>query len=506
MIKVIIADDEPFIRNCLVSEIDWQAHGFEVVKICKNGREVVESLEICQPDVIITDIKMPYMDGLELLSYIRNYDPTVHTLVISGYEEFEYVKHAIDCNADGYLLKPVNPDELLEKMCKIRDVVLREKQERARRNDPKYILTRIVGGEDVYENLDGVSERILEMDSQFYAVACIYLADSKSFALAAEALSSLEDGSQGIFFFRRIWRNHLLLVAAKTREDAQRRAEEVVLWAQNCLEERQLPDYRIAVSNICEGLDTIPYAMEEASRTMMLRSVVNSEKAFFSWRKYSVEYRPFREDINGIVQAIRKRNKTQVKLMLDAIFQLLERKRCSFHDIRMFAENMLYTLSEDEAFPAMAQHNENYAQGLMKIYLASEPEALHQALDEIIECLCGSSEVGRENSVEGLIRETKAYIQENIADTDLSLNKIARHFNHNPSYFCYVFSNACGMTLSKYISSVRVALAKQALKNTDRRILEICEQIGCLNPNYFGKIFKRETGLTPKEYRQKYRG
>lgn len=504
MVKVIIADDEPFIRECLVHGMDWEKNGFEVVGICKNGREVVQKLEEEAADVVITDIKMPYMNGIELLTHIHDHCPGVHTLVISGYEEFDYAKHAIDCNADGYLLKPIDPDELMEKMRGIAEEIRRERKERARRDDPHYLLQCAMNGEDVYDDWNEFGSMISELEEQFFAVALIHMWREPDAEPAFAALKSIEDPREGICFFPRVLQNSMFIVWSGNERLCREKLEQTVERASRTLEDRKIAEYHIAASHVRGGLESLAWLLEDSGRTMLLRSVVRSEKVFYSWNRYKVEYRPFREDIAAIVQAMRRRSKEQAEMILDAIFELFAREDCSFHDIQMFSENLLYTMSEDEAFSEIADRNEDDSNALMKIFLAGGIAELHAALKAIIGCAITRPRAP-EGTVENLVNEAKTFIRDNISDADLSLNRIAKHLNHNPSYFSYVFSNACGETLSHYITVARIERAKALLSGTDQRIVEICEATGYQNANYFGKIFKRETGYTPKVYRQIHR-
>ena len=113
MFKILIADDEPFTRRCIIHALPWEENGFSVVASCKNGKEAFEALEEYLPDIVITDVRMPIMDGLDLLKKIQASYPHICVIIISGFEEFDYVKTAMDYGAYGYVLKPLHPDELL---------------------------------------------------------------------------------------------------------------------------------------------------------------------------------------------------------------------------------------------------------------------------------------------------------------------------------------------------------------------------------------------------------
>ena len=174
-------------------------------------------------------------------------------------------------------------------------------------------------------------------------------------------------------------------------------------------------------------------------------------------------------------------------------------------DVQMFSENLLFALNENEHFSRIAETDEEYAEGCMKIFMAESPERIREGLEEIVHSLINRTG-SREGTVESLIENAKEYVRSNLRDPELSLNKVARYLNHNLSYFSYVFSNATNMTLSKYIIVQRMEAACDLLKNTDGRIAEVSEMVGYQNSNYFSKLFKREKGMTPKEYRQLYRG
>ena len=500
MIRVVLADDEPFARSCMLNNIDWKANGCEIAGVCKNGLEVIELLKTAQADVLVTDIKMPHMDGLELVKYIRDRQMDLRVIIISGYEEFEYAKRAIDYKVDGYLLKPIVPDELLEKIRQVGADIQEKRAQRAAEDMPRALFARALKSED-YE----IPADYAALEDWFYAVVCIHVNAGETPQAQNEMFTALEAPEAGVYYFKRIWNHSVFLAASADSAECRDRVEKLTADVSRVLEDAGMPGFNITTSNICAGLDSILCAHEEASKAMLLRGITGSGKTFFGWKHYKVEYRLFREDILAIDHEVRKGRLDSALSQLNAVFEHFARENCSMIDVQMFSENLLFALNENEHFSRIAETDEEYAEGCMKIFMAESPERIREGLEEIVHSLINRTG-SREGTVESLIENAKEYVRSNLRDPELSLNKVARYLNHNLSYFSYVFSNATNMTLSKYIIVQRMEAACDLLKNTDGRIAEISEMVGYQNSNYFSKLFKREKGMTPKEYRQLYRG
>lgn len=130
MMKVLIVDDEPKLREGLKSIVPWAELGYQVVGTAANGNEALEKHEICDPDLMLIDIRMPGMDGLQLIEAIRKQDTDIHLLILSGYADFDYAKRAISNRVDGYLLKPVDEDELSKYLIQIKEAIEQEQERR----------------------------------------------------------------------------------------------------------------------------------------------------------------------------------------------------------------------------------------------------------------------------------------------------------------------------------------------------------------------------------------
>ncbi|MFC5985750.1 response regulator [Marinicrinis lubricantis] len=128
MFKVVIVDDEPLIREGLKTLVPWESYDFTIVDIAKNGKDALEKYEIHKPNLMVVDIRMPGMDGLELIENIRRKDSSLHFLILSGYADFEYAKRAIVCNVDGYIVKPVDEDELSSYLEKVSNMLKKESE------------------------------------------------------------------------------------------------------------------------------------------------------------------------------------------------------------------------------------------------------------------------------------------------------------------------------------------------------------------------------------------
>lgn len=128
--KVLLVDDEEEVRNAIEQRINWEELGFEVIGKAQNGVKAMEIAEKLQPDVVITDIKMPYMNGLELARNLKEENPGVRILILTGFDEFEYAKEAVHLEIEEYILKPINANELSECLKRLKNVLDKEREEK----------------------------------------------------------------------------------------------------------------------------------------------------------------------------------------------------------------------------------------------------------------------------------------------------------------------------------------------------------------------------------------
>lgn len=364
MIKVFLAEDESIIRRGIRDSVDWEGNGFEFVGEAGDGEYAYPLILKTEPDILITDVKMPFMDGLELSRLVKKALPQTKILILSGYNEFDYAKAAIKIGISDYLLKPITSANLMDALKKVAETI-REEREKSR------LLERyFVSYEKYTEFLDktdysGVDRKLIE---DFLK------------------LGSVDES--GLF----------------------------------------VEEYFAAVG-------------ENNYKSLLLR-------------QYMVM------DIFYCVQEFLKGLKVKAE-------EVPEARR----DIKLIPKTI-----------GSVESTKEYLSGLFSFALSMR--------DKISNNRYGS-----------VISDAKAYIAENFAKSDFSLNMISTHIGVSPSYFSSIFKQETGQSFVEYLTKVRIDKACELLKCTTLRTSEIGEQVGYNDPHYFSATFKKVTGQSPKEFK-----
>lgn len=492
MTRILIADDEPFIRNCLGYQIDWAAEGVQVAGVCKNGREVLNLMQQQPADIVVTDIKMPGMDGIELLRILREEYPDTHVIIISGYEEFEYAKRAIDYHADAYLIKPIHPEELRKR---VRESAERIQSSRgAERLDDKAMLNMAIRGDFPNETLDSSQEAFQKLDACFYGVACI-AASGKTGAILAWILERVENASGDVFSFRNVNHANVLLVRGESEDAVRRRSRSAARQAADMLEDAGIENYAITVSNPARGFESIIMCLDEAQRMQALYRSGADERIVFRWNRKPLHSTAVSEEIEAVLGAMRDGDAAAARAALRSMMAALP---ASLSAVQM-ADLLLYAMMD--RFPSVLDDDRESIENLiLETRLCTEFSKLQAHLEMLIDQVLQRLNRGGEDSTE-VVREAKRYIDRNLSRPDLSLNLIARQLNHNASYLCALFSKDTGITLTGYIMAERIRRAQKLIADNDMRLSEVAEAVGYSDYNYFRRIFKRLVKMTPSEYR-----
>lgn len=492
MTRILIADDEPFIRNCLGFQIDWAAEGVQVAGVCKNGREVLNMMKEQPADIVIADVKMPVMDGIELLRILREEYPETHVIIISGYEKFEYAKRAIDYHADAYLIKPIHPEEL--QRC-VRECAYKIQSARGvKRMDEKAMLNMAIRGDFPNEKLESSQEDYQKLDACFYGVACI-AASGKTGAILTWILERVEHTSNDVFSFRNVNHENVLLVRGESEEVVRGISRNAARQVADMLEDAGIENYAITVSNPARGFESIILCFDEAHRMQTLFRPCAEERIIFRWNRWPVHSAAISDEVETILGAIRDGDATSAR---NALCGMMAALPASLSAVQM-ADLLLYAIMDK--FPSVFDDGQDGIENLIfETHLCTDFSKLQAHLEALIDQVVQSLNQGGGDSTE-IVREARRYIDRNLSRPDLSLNLIARQLNHNASYLCTLFSKETGITLTGYIMAERIHRAQALIRNNDMRLSEVAEAVGYSDYNYFRRIFKRIMKMTPSEYR-----
>lgn len=533
MYKILIVDDESIVREGIRDTINWEELGFEFAGDCADGREAIEAVNTLQPDVVLTDIYMPFVDGLELARYISEKFPRIKVVILTGYDEFEYAQQAVKLKVYDFLLKPITANELrkiLEKMKSDLDKEAKKSEDlsklkmQLRESLPllkERFLERLVSGHLRSGELDdklklfdidftGTKFIALAVDIDDYGQLDMIHQKGEDELLLFAVFNICEEivlrGKNGIVFQNRNDKTVAILsgnTILSLKEAAMRLSEEIQQSVEKYLEFT----VTIGLGVICSSLTDISRSYKGAISALDYRFVLGKNKVInimdmehntseFSFHKMQWDKK--------IASAIKIGTSDEIDKLVEAAIKdlkatLMPVERCYIY-MQQILTSVINTIDElgvdeSEVFADRNPFTEVYSFQTLDEMEAWLMELCHKASKAILEKRSDYSKVQVERAIE--------YIRENYNDKGISLNSVCKHLFISTSYFSLIFKNNTGKTFVEYLTKVRVEKAMELLKTTNMKSYEISNRVGYDDPHYFSLIFKKETGMTPTEYREK---
>lgn len=507
LFHLMIVDDEPTLRKGLSSFIDWGSIDCVVDSTACNGKEAIALIGQKQPDIVITDIRMPECDGIALAKYLYEQYPRIKVILLTGYADFEYARSAIQYQVTDFILKPTSKEKLMEAVKKAQTMVLETKNKTSVDISEMAFLQ-----EQLFQNyteerdhhmMEGKAEAYQIRLMGYYMIA-IQLSPGEDKVSCGELKSIICAQRENGY----VYGYHSQVIWLYTCDTDGVSMEEIVARAQelaDILKALHAIDINVGVSLFHWGLEEIAAAFLEAFSALNLNfyhgtSVMvhqpgargNEEKMMDS------EYAHYLYDIENLIQnweyetALAHSNALFVILGRNFVNAITVKNLCA--QIYFICSRILVS-KNTEALPA------DYLEDIEKCTAIQQLESI--ARDMIRHVQNSLVHCGRELS--DMVRSAIVYIHENLAD-NLSLDMISSNIHVNPTYLSRTFKKEYGEGIADYINGARIEKAKELLAMPNTLAYETARRVGFHDPSYFSAIFKKYTGLSPSEYRQKTTG
>lgn len=493
--RLIIADDEYFIRQRLKKIIPWETLDLEFSGEAENGKQVIELLETVYADILLLDIKMPQMDGIETARYIKERFPHVHIIILSGYNDFEYARSLLRYGVKEYLLKPVSAEELEKALSdclasleaeKRRDLAVRIYQEYKKNTALEAVRTSD-------SNWAELCASYPEFSSYSFSFFCAFFLSENT----GSPLSGLADRFRRSGFLchhRQIGDYiYILQIFLHTPEETDHAVSFLTDLSDACQEFIYITvSAPFAVSEDWSD----PYSCCTArlmDRYFKDHSCVEKADAAVLHSGTYEEVITLRKNFPTLLNS---QNETALRKYLDELFYAL-RKRKEAELLQMTVIEIFNVYHIYFSVPGNSSQN---VRDLVSSILESE-----YSLDTVKEeCISYGLQCIRESCIAPsdtmLCNKVIGYIRQNYADPSLSVSEVAAHFQLHPTYLGSVFKRVQHTSLLQYISEVRIGEARKLLRETNLKISEIAEKTGFSDIYYFSKRFKKISGCSPKEY------
>lgn len=506
MYKVMIIDDEEIVRMGIRDLIDWEAEGYYICAEGKDGREGLTKLLDTWPDLVLVDIKMPGLSGIELIKAAREQNFQGHFIILTGYSEFEFAKSAITFGVREYLLKPIDEDELLENIRSLRKELDEKAGEQAfntnnaeiaREELLRKILLKLDSREKLEEQLELYK---MDFNSQILCVAVIFDRDvmpgNENNVFVERARELLGSNQQQVELV--LMDNCVVLI---------NRGTDYKTWGQQLKRQNERIQRKygkglsIAVGHNVSMWYDLSHSYEFAVFLMeheflfsgcSVLTMDTIEDQQYAAENPSAEYFCMLievGDIAGIQECVKIFRQYCIKRMLKEL------------DIKIM---VMYNLMQIKNWAEKRYDGGkeiNIAQLIEQLNQVEELDELLELYKHILQDFC--IKVGCDGS-ETVIKRMYYYMEKNY-DQDLKLETFAKMFNYNSNYLGKVFRKEIGDSFNNILDSIRITNAKRLLAKTDLKVYQISERVGYSNIDYFYLKFKKYVGISPKEYKKECR-
>ena len=529
MLKVLLIDDEPFVRKGLQALIDWEAEGFQIVNALENGKEALENLKGNQYDVIISDIKMPEMDGIELLKQVKEDNLTEAKFVfLSGFYEFQYAKTAIKYGCFDYILKPVERDELIMVLRRINDEYEQslEGTETKDQYEKAFLdrnLMALIWGKFDDNNVKNVQEH-LKMPGELAYIHIELFKKSEKYQAMTEEMRREQQHKlyNNARLVLREQSNHVIFDVTKhvdcydigiifcdfmSKEKGMSK-DEWMAWFMKELSQRMEVEITACIGSQEKSIETIANSYREACMARFFR--FNEQKKNKAWYVFNnpknivknsqEEY--FKKELDELVYAIELYDKDKIGVYVKEIYCRMMDKKVESELIGMNIQYLLYRLLglAYEQDPNVDQEEVmQYTRDAAFSFdtIQGNENRLREFSEEYAKYLAQL----RQNNSRGIIMQVEAEIEEHYAE-NLSLKSLGEKYYVNSAYLGQLFRKQFGSTFKDYLNGVRVRKAAELLIKTDSKVYEIAEEVGYKNMDYFINKFETIYGETPSRFRK----
>ena len=552
MVRLFLCEDEIVMRDGIKKLIDWEKEGIEFAGEASDGELAYPMIMEAKPDILLTDIKMPFMNGLELSELVKKELPDIRIIILSGYDEFSYAQKAVSLGVTEYLLKPISPAKLKESIRSVAEKIeeeraleeseaLWEQEEGAERimiERNRLFEAMVMSQMSTSELLDKAKELDITLTARAYQMILISLtirgASVDSFSESRNRfkteLIALYGGNEDSILFDRGINGFTFIIMGDGDEVVRRLTADIIDKVKDIIGKYEDIDYFIGVGGTVNRLSGIPKTYYEASKALANRFLINigDEKV-----AYTIRDEGEADQTVVLEDGDTERGRLNIEPVIDS--------ESPHKAIESFLRTGTLAEAEpllDSIFYALGEQNINSLIFLnyltMDIYLAmarfmkeigADSEKTDREYGDINDLLGGSRspeeiksylkrylvkviEIRDSTSAKKysrLLSNAISYIDENYANEDISLNKVASNVNISPNHFSTIFSQEMGKTFIEYLIGKRMDKAKELLMTTDKRSSEIAYEVGYKDPHYFSYTFKKTQGMTTKEFRARGR-
>lgn len=539
MLRVLLADDDLLVKEVLQEAIPWEELGMEVVGLAEDGQEALDLCLSLRPDILLTDIKMPFYNGLEVAIHLMEQKLPTKVILISGVQDFDYARTALDVQAAGYILKPIQMKEVIATLRKVRDSIEVEQnreqvlyriQEKLNENLPlaqnRFLCNLILGAiepeEDIPEKLEyfglppalfgDLTVAVAELDDYSCVIRRrtegeIQLLNFSMKDIVEQTMDNYQAGicvstkdNELVLLFNREYSNNekMLMVFESVSELIKELYDTTVSFGVGL----RVSDIRSANSSYRGARKAMDYKFYAGNQSVIhindlsstsgveITAGENENKKLADARSHIIRNMRLGDEDEVLAEL-----KTYDALLFDVSHLSQEYLRGQFLELVIQAYRELCE-TEGEVKELFSE----YSSTMQEILLAETAADIKKQTRNFLKAITAYFSTKHNTRHQVLVEQIKSYVEESYMES-ISLTDVANTVYMSPNYISAVFKRETGQTINEYIIEKKIEAAKELLINTKMKVLEIAERLGYETPHYFSYSFKRYTGKTPQQYR-----
>ena len=524
--SVLLVDDEEEVYSVIMKKLDWEAMGFRIAGYARNGVEALEMAEEIQPDVVMTDIKMPYMDGLTLSKKLKELYQKIKIIIFSGFDEFEYAKEAIQIEVEEYILKPIDAGNLKEVFDRIREKIDREMDEK--RNVDKlreyYMESIPILQENFYTSLiDGripedeidryMDDYQISLTGPYYVVSILHISTTNippnmnTFLLGVSVKKLAEEHMEDE------WKSRILMylgdIVVITQLESQEQITEFTdFMDQLCRLAKHVCEATVTagIGYVSNNLPDIRLSWQGARSAVSYRVIYGNARAINIAEIDPMENADERweeQEIQKILKKIRMGSREELEEEIDHCIHKFMEDGTTMQKYQIFIMGLIteiFRFCTNNQLDIEEFYGEKSAV-FEKCMQMESPEELERWLLEIGEKLQETVQQERQATTKSFASKAVEYVQEHYSDRNITIESVCKELGVSAAYFSTIFKKETGKTFISFLTDYRMEKAVELLMTTNDKTYIIAEKVGYADPNYFSYAFKKQYSMSPSKYR-----
>ena len=537
MYKVLLVDDETLIREAISENIQWEEIGFSFMGACENGKQAMEAIEKEQPDLLLTDINMPFVDGMELTKFVYENYPDTKVIIISGFDEFEYAKNAVKYQVLEYILKPITPMEFTETLLRVKKMFdeRKESQRDMKKIRSAYVsnlpmvqgryLHNLLNGTVDYAKLDEKQEELrlnlsagcyntalvegdsLEPFTSQYANVKDELALFAVYNITAEIVASENCG----IAFQGTDEKTAILFMGDEEESLKIKMKQILPKIHQAMEEFLQIQVTIAVGKSVKRLEELPDSFAKTKSALEYKFMLGGNQTIeaeeYEEIRNSAKHIDIFEWASQMATTIRTNKIEEISQKTEQFVEQVKLSYVNKNRSFVYVQNLVLSVINllelpEELEDEIYSHERNF---MKQIYECENLDEIELRLRGTFRYICNLMSNQRDSYGKRQAMLALDYIEKNYADSSVTLNSVCTALAMSTSYFSSVFKNYTGETFIESLTKKRMEKAKILLEQGNLKTYEIAEAVGFSDAHYFSVAFKKTVGKTPTEYAREVR-